>query len=86
MARLFWAALLGAGIALEAVALRHQRKELERARQGVPTLSATCRWFFHTDTRAGRLLFAAFWGALSAWFVPHIVRGVADSAQPDTEI
>lgn len=75
MPRLVWAAWIAVGIAIEARALQRQRAQVQP--RWVDTLSAFFRWLFHTDTRAGRLTFVAFWGGLSAWFVPHIIRAVA---------
>jgi hypothetical protein len=39
------------------------------------TLSEVGRHLFRTDTRAGRIAFVASWLALSAWLLPHILRG-----------
>lgn len=36
------------------------------------TLSQAGRTLFRTDTRAGKVVWAASWTALSAWLVPHI--------------
>ena len=74
MARLPWAALLGVGIVLEIIALRHQRKAPQRV--AIPTLSDTTRWVFHTDTPTGRLAFSAFWGGLGVWFYRHILKPI----------
>lgn len=69
MARLMWAALLGAGIVAEARSLR---------RHDGATLSETTRWVFRTHTRAGRYAFATGWGALGGWFFVHILRDLAE--------
>lgn len=60
-----WSALIGAGVAYEAWALRHDHNA---------TLSACTRSTFRTDTRAGQVAFTAAWVALTTWFVPHIAR------------
>jgi len=74
MERLPWAVPFGIGVALEIIALRHQRKEPRRFK--IPTLSDTTRWFFHTDTPAGRLAFSAFWVGLGVWFYRHILKPI----------
>lgn len=74
MERLPWAALLGVGAILEAIALRQQRKAPRCFK--IPTLSDTTRWVFHTDTPAGRLAFSAFWGGLGVWFYRHILKPI----------
>lgn len=74
MERLPWAALLGVGVILEAIALRQQRKAPRRFK--IPTLSDMTRWVFRTDTPAGRLAFSAFWGGLGVWFYRHILKPI----------
>lgn len=74
MERLPWAALLGVGVILEAIALRQQRKAPRRIK--IPTLSDTTRWVFRTDTPAGRLAFSAFWVGLGVWFYRHILKPI----------
>ena len=74
MERLPWAVLLGVGAILEAIALRHQRKAPRRFK--IPTFSDTTRWFFQTDTSAGRLAFTAFWVGLGIWFYRHILKPI----------
>ena len=44
-------------------------------RNGLPTISSTTRHVLRTDTRTGRLVVVAGWSALTAWFVPHLLRG-----------
>lgn len=39
------------------------------------TLSEVGRELFHTNTRTGRIAFVSAWVALSAWLIPHILRG-----------
>lgn len=74
MERLPWAVLFVAGVVLEAIALRNQRKPAQRIK--IPTLSDTTRWVFHTDTPAGRLAFSAFWVGLGVWFYRHILKPI----------
>ena len=74
MERLPWAALLGVGAILEAIALRQQRKAPRRFK--IPTFSDMTRWVFRTDTPAGRLAFSAFWGGLGVWFYRHILKPI----------
>lgn len=62
----FWATLLLAGLAREAIALDRNLHD--------DTLSAATR-------RLPKWAFAAGWVAFSTWFVPHIVRG-AGSLSP----
>lgn len=40
------------------------------------SLSECIRATLRTDTREGQALFVLGWSALSAWFVPHIIRKV----------
>jgi len=58
--------LLGATL-FELIAVDHKRSEL--------TLSAFTRDIFRTDTKLGRAAFLVAWGALSAWFPRHVLRG-----------
>lgn len=44
------------------------------------SLSEVTRAALRTDTAEGRALFVIGWAALTAWFVPHICRSVADAA------
>lgn len=62
-----WAAVAGAGVVLEAYALR----------RGLPdaTLSATVRRTFRTDTREGRMVFSMMLGGVALWFHRHILVG-----------
>ena len=46
---------------------------LDRRHDG-STLSEVVRHVFHTDTLTGKVVFVAFWGRLSWWFIPHICR------------
>lgn len=65
MARLVWAAVLGVGIVAEVRSLR---------RHDGCTLSETTRMVFRTETRVGRIAFAASWGAFTAWWIPHVLK------------
>lgn len=60
-----WIALLGVATVVELLHVR--RPEC--------TLSAATRALCRTDTRAGRMVFLAGWGALSTWFSLHILGG-----------
>lgn len=51
-------------------------------RQDGSTLSEATRYVYRTNTPLGRWAFVASWVALSAWFVPHILK--RDSAWTDT--
>lgn len=44
------------------------------------TLSCAIRHTLHTDTRRGRVLLFAGWAALTAWFLPHLLRHELDAA------
>lgn len=72
---LTWAGLVAVGAVVEAIALRNQRMD--------STLSHATRSLFATHTPAGKVAFVAGWAALSAWFVPHIVREVAGSSSKE---
>lgn len=66
-ADLIWAALILAGAAFEAYALR--------ARRHPDTLSETTRSLFRTRTsRYGRCLFLASWVGFTVWFAFHIME------------
>ena len=62
-----WVALIVIGAVLERRALKMPTSN--------STLSAVTRTVFQTHRIEGRIAFLLFWGALTAWFVPHIVRG-----------
>lgn len=61
-----WLVLLAVDTAVETWALRRSRHEA--------TLSHALRTNFRTDTRSGRIVFAAAWVALTAWLLPHIMN------------
>lgn len=61
--------ILGSTVA-EFRALHYKRSEC--------TLSHATRIVFHTDTRSGKLGFCTAWLALSAWYVPHVIRKIVD--------
>lgn len=63
-----WAAFVLLGAYLERRALRTREAAWY-------SLSAVLRLIFRTDTRPGRALVLLGWAALTAWFLPHIVRG-----------
>ena len=44
------------------------------------TLSEATRWAFCTQHPLGRVAFVAAWAALTAWFVPHILRNPHSSS------
>ena len=44
------------------------------------TASCAVRHTFRTDTPAGRVLLFAGWSALTAWFLPHLLRHELDAA------
>lgn len=62
-----WGALILAGAAFEAYALRNGRDG--------DTLSERTRVWFRVRTRAGRLAFGILWVAFSVWFGGHILYG-----------
>ena len=62
-----WAGLIVLGAVFEHYGLRTPNSH--------STLSAVTRTVYRTETRVGRIAFLMSWGALTAWFVPHIVNG-----------
>jgi hypothetical protein len=42
------------------------------------SLSEVAREVFRTETPAGRAALIGFWGALSAWLIPHLLRRVKE--------
>lgn len=62
--RIFWAVLALAGITYEMRALSDQTPG--------DTLSATFRWAFRTDTKAGQIVWTIVFGSFAAWFSRHI--------------
>jgi hypothetical protein len=66
---LVWASCIGALVVLDVWCDR---------RRDDWTLSCQVRRLFHTDHKAGRLTFIAAWAGLTAWFVPHVCRRIAD--------
>lgn len=64
----FWTAGVGTLVAVDAL--------LDRRHDG-STLSECTRYLYRTHTPLGRCAFVASWLALSAWFVPHILKAEA---------
>lgn len=63
-----WVLILATAGVLEAWGVRHPGREA--------TLSEAVRRGFRVRTsRSGRIVFAAAWGAFSAWFLRHITDG-----------
>ena len=69
--RAMWGGVLGAVIALDLYCDRN-------ATTG-DTFSEVTREVFRVHTPLGRVVFYTSWGALTAWWLPHIVRKAAHS-------
>lgn len=67
-----WGALIAAGVIYEAYGVLGDVEG--------DTLSEVTRAVFHTSHPVGKAAFALGWGALTAWFVPHIVAPAWDRA------
>ena len=65
---LVWLGLVGGPIAFDVWAARNDITG--------DSLSECVRAGLHTETPAGKVAFVAGWTALSAWFIPHILRRV----------
>jgi hypothetical protein len=61
-----WTLLLVAGGILERQALQIP--------DGNSTFSCYTRSLFRTHTTEGRIAFLLSWGALTAWYIPHILK------------
>lgn len=61
-----WGSLIVVGAVLERRALKIEDSN--------STFSEVTRWAFRTHTTEGRVAFLLGWGALTAWYVPHILR------------
>lgn len=68
-ARVFWASFWVVGWAFQLHAL------LFRPPGAGETFSENTRWWWHVDTRAGKIAFTAAYAGFSAWFVPHVLFG-----------
>lgn len=66
-----WGGVLGAVIALDLYC--------DRDAVVGNTFSEVTREVFRVHTPAGRAAFYASWGALTSWYLPHIVRKAAHS-------
>lgn len=64
---LAWTAIIGGSLWLEDHGIRNKKYE--------NTLSHATRYVFQTHTLPGKIAFVTSWGALTWWFLPHVIKG-----------
>jgi hypothetical protein len=62
-----WSTLFGAGVAYEAYTILNKKNG--------DTLSERTRTWFHTRTKAGKIVFSVAWITFATWYLIHIIGG-----------